>query len=179
MQRFLLLMLSLGLLGLLAGCCGVHRPVNCSSHKACGCDSGVKQARMAACCTQPPAATAAADKTDAARADVIYACDCGAGCTCNTLSKTPGQCSCGKPLRWHHVLKVEDTKALLCSCSEGCMCKLDPNDPGKCGCGQPVKQVDLKGSGLLFCNCGGSCTCNHLSETPGTCGCGMPLKQAK
>ena len=27
-----------------------------------------------------------------------YACACGAGCDCNTISQKPGNCSCGKPM---------------------------------------------------------------------------------
>jgi hypothetical protein len=114
---------------------------------------------------------------DAERADVLYACDCGNGCKCNSLSKQPGNCACGKPMRWHHVVKVENDEALLCSCKEGCKCSLDAADPSKCGCGNLVKRVSLKGSGLFFCNCGGSCTCNTVQAAPGDCRCGMPLKQ--
>jgi len=28
-----------------------------------------------------------------------YACACGPGCNCNTISQKPGSCSCGKPLK--------------------------------------------------------------------------------
>ena len=28
-----------------------------------------------------------------------YACACGPGCDCNTISQKPGSCSCGKPLK--------------------------------------------------------------------------------
>ncbi len=28
-----------------------------------------------------------------------YACACGPGCTCNTVSQSPGNCSCGSPLK--------------------------------------------------------------------------------
>jgi hypothetical protein len=28
-----------------------------------------------------------------------YACACGAGCDCNTISQKPGSCSCGKPMK--------------------------------------------------------------------------------
>lgn len=130
--------------------------------------------RSAGCCKMAgQQAAVAAD----VRADVLYACDCGPGCTCNTLSKQPGKCACGKPLRWHHVLKVENDQALLCSCAEGCKCALDPADSSRCGCGKPVKRVSLKGSGLFFCDCGGSCTCNTVSSEAGECRCGMPLKQ--
>ena len=28
-----------------------------------------------------------------------YACACGPGCNCNTISQRPGNCSCGKPMK--------------------------------------------------------------------------------
>lgn len=139
-------------------CCKMEMP----QQKGC-CKLG-KQSAM------PP--TAAAE-----RADVLYACDCGNGCSCNSLSKEPGNCACGKPLRWYHVVKVEQDEALLCGCEKGCNCKLDAQDPAKCACGKPIKRVSLKGSGLYFCNCGGSCTCNTVKTVPGECRCGMQLKQ--
>jgi len=114
---------------------------------------------------------------DATRADVLYSCACGDGCDCNSVSTKPGNCRCGKPMAWGHVVKVEGSEALVCRCAEGCNCKQDAADPTKCGCGKPLKRVDLSGSGLFFCNCGGSCTCNTLSAEPGNCKCGMPLKQ--
>jgi hypothetical protein len=30
--------------------------------------------------------------------DEVYACACGAGCDCDTLSRQPGKCSCGSDL---------------------------------------------------------------------------------
>lgn len=122
------------------------------------------------------AATGEAAVTE--RTDVLYACDCGGDCGCNTLSKTPGQCACGKELRWHHVVRVEGDVALLCGCEEGCKCEVSKDDPEKCGCGKPLKRVSLKDSGLFFCNCGGSCGCNNVSDKPGECRCGMQLKPA-
>jgi len=157
-------------IGLAVICClalsACHGPLgHHRHHKTDGCS----------CCrvtgNQPGAAVA--DE----RADVLYACECGKGCDCNTLSKQPGSCACGKPLRWHHVLKIENDQALLCDCKEGCRCSLDPADPTRCGCGNPVKRVSLSGSGLFFCNCDGSCTCNTVKAAPGECRCGMPLKQ--
>jgi len=120
---------------------------------------------------------AAADEAD--RKDVLYTCACGDQCKCNSVSTTPGNCKCGKPMQWGHVLKVEGSEAIICQCEEGCTCKLDPKDPTKCGCGKPVKRVNLAESGLFFCNCGGSCFCNTVSAVPGNCKCGMPLKKAE
>ncbi|NTV12587.1 MAG: hypothetical protein HGA96_01420 [Desulfobulbaceae bacterium] len=113
-----------------------------------------------------------------ARKDVLYTCNCGDKCKCNSVSTAPGKCKCGSPLKWGHVLKTEGNEALICQCDEGCTCSLDPKDPSKCGCGKPVKRVNLAGSGLYFCNCGGSCMCNTVSAEPGKCKCGMDLKKA-
>jgi hypothetical protein len=111
------------------------------------------------------------------RHDVLYTCDCGKQCNCNSVSTKPGNCSCGKPMVWGHVVKVEGNEALLCTCAEGCKCQQDANDPSKCSCGKPLKRVSLAGTGVFFCNCGGSCTCNTVSDQAGNCRCGMPLKQ--
>lgn len=113
-----------------------------------------------------------------ARHDVVYVCNCGPGCACGVVSKTPGTCTCGKELVWAHVVKVEGSDALLCTCSEGCTCTIDANDATKCTCGNDLRRVSLAGTGLYFCNCGGSCTCNHIAAEPGTCGCGMELINA-
>ncbi|TAN42131.1 MAG: hypothetical protein EPN25_03685 [Nitrospirae bacterium] len=114
---------------------------------------------------------------DEQRQDVIYYCNCGPECKCNSVDVKPGDCKCGKPMKWGHVLKVDGDVASVCTCKEGCKCKLDPNDASKCGCGNPVKKVSLKGTGMYFCNCGGSCMCNTISDKPGKCKCGMDLKK--
>jgi len=120
----------------------------------------------------------AAEEGDA-RQDVLYVCGCGADCQCNSVSTEPGDCKCGKPMKWHHVVKVEGDEALLCSCDKGCRCTIDPEDSSKCACGKPVKRMNLKGQGVYFCNCGGSCTCNTVSGEPGACRCGMKLKKVE
>ena len=84
----------------------------------------------------------------AKRADVLYSCACGPECPCVSASLKAGQCKCGKPLAWGHVLKVAGTDAYVCTCKEGCTCKLDPKSPTKCGCGGELKEVSLKGSGI-------------------------------
>ena len=112
------------------------------------------------------------------RKDVLYTCKCGPECKCNTVSTKPGNCACGQPMKWGHVVKIEGNEALLCTCKEGCKCSgLNPKDPTKCACGNPVKRVSLKGTGIYFCNCGGSCMCNTVSDSPGKCKCGMELKK--
>lgn len=159
------LLLGLLLAVLLSGCgpCMMR-------HKACG--EGCRMQGM-----QPAAATAPAET--AARSDVLYSCNCGPACKCNSVSVKPGNCACGKPLAWGHLVRVEGDEALLCTCKEGCQCRIDPNDPTKCGCGNPIKRVSLKGSGLYFCNCGGSCGCNTVSAQPAACRCGMQLKKVE
>ncbi len=114
-----------------------------------------------------------------ARHDILYTCGCGPDCSCKSASVKPGNCSCGKPMVWGHVVKIEGNDALVCTCAEGCTCKVDPKDPTMCGCGKTFKRVSLAGTGLYFCNCGGSCTCNTVSDTPGQCHCGMKLHQAE
>jgi hypothetical protein len=116
-------------------------------------------------------------RADEQRQDVLYYCNCGADCNCNSVSTHPGDCKCGKPMKWGHVVKIEGTVASVCTCAEGCKCSIDPKDPSKCGCGNPVKKIDLKGTGIYFCNCGGSCTCNTVSDKAGKCKCGMDLKK--
>ena len=110
---------------------------------------------------------------------VIYWCNCGPECTCNSVSTKPGKCSCGKEMVGGHVVFTEGNTALVCTCGPTCSCAIDPNDHTKCGCGKPIKKINLQGTGLYFCNCGGSCGCNTVSDKPGTCKCGMPLNQAK
>lgn len=29
----------------------------------------------------------------------LYACACGKGCSCDTISQKPGKCACGKPMK--------------------------------------------------------------------------------
>ena len=110
---------------------------------------------------------------------VIYWCDCGPECKCNTVSLKPGKCGCGKEMAGGHVVFMEGNTALACTCGPTCTCKIDPQDHTKCGCGKPIKKINLEGTGLYFCNCGGSCGCNTISDKPGACKCGMQLHQAK
>lgn len=111
------------------------------------------------------------------RKDILYTCNCGPQCKCNSVGTQSGNCTCGSPMKWGHVIKVEGDEALLCTCGKGCQCGADAKDPEKCGCGNPMKRVSLKGTGLYFCNCGGSCFSNTISVEPGSCRCGMDLKK--
>ena len=58
-------------------------------------------------------------KADEPRQDVLYYCNCGADCHCNSVSVKPGDCKCGKPMKWGHVLKIEGNEALVCTCDRG------------------------------------------------------------
>lgn len=107
--------------------------------------------------------------------DLVYACGCGPDCSCSSVAKEPGTCSCGKELVQTHVVKIEGSEALLCTCGDDCVCEIGTDDATKCSCGNPVRRVSLEGTGLYFCNCGGSCTCNYIAAEAGECGCGMDL----
>lgn len=149
--------------------------------KGCGDNCRTGMGHQGAPCAKSPCATPCAKlpAAESMRKDVLYSCSCGPDCHCNACSIAPGNCACGKPLAWGHLVRVEGDEALLCTCKEGCQCNIDPKDPGKCGCGNLVKRVSLKGSGLYFCNCGGACGCNTVATQPAECRCGMPLKKVE
>lgn len=116
-----------------------------------------------------------AQAEDKGAGSILYVCNCGKDCKCNTVSTQPGKCSCGGELVPMHVLKIEKDEALLCTCGKDCTCKINPDDPTKCGCGKPVKRVSLKG--MYVCGCGPDCNCNTVSDQPGKCKCGRDLKK--
>ncbi len=112
----------------------------------------------------------AADKSQ-----VYYVCNCGDDCKCNSISKEPGKCACGKELVAMHLLAIDKDTAIFCRCGAECSCELSKIDPEKCGCGKSVKKISLKGK--YICGCGNNCKCNTISDKPGKCKCGMDLKQ--
>ncbi|MFB3854160.1 MAG: hypothetical protein ACE148_10095 [Vicinamibacterales bacterium] len=103
-----------------------------------------------------------------------YVCNCKDDCECNTISKSPGKCSCGDELVAMHLLMIENGTAIFCRCGGECTCERSKDDPEKCGCGKPVKKVSLKGK--YICQCGPACKCNTISDKPGKCSCGQELK---
>ena len=109
------------------------------------------------------------------RHDMVYTCDCGDECDCNTVATEPGNCACGNELKAAHLVKVEENEGLLCTCEAGCTCEINAEDETKCSCGNDLKRVSFADTGLHYCNCGGSCTCNHVSAEAGKCSCGMDL----
>ena len=90
--------------------------------------------------------------------DEVYACGCGEGCPCYTLSRSPGKCTCGNDLVKTKVSKVEADKAYVsikgkdigfpmvgkyaCPCGAGCNCDTISQAPGKCACGKDLKKVE-------------------------------------
>jgi hypothetical protein len=92
--------------------------------------------------------------------DEVYACACGEGCDCDTISRKPGKCSCGTDLVKAKVTKVEAGKAYL---------KAD---------GWP-KERAFKTEGKYICACGPECNCDTISQKPGKCACGADLKEYK
>lgn len=169
LRRLIWLLLVIGALTL-AGCCGMH----CKEQRRMDCDKcQMKGMHHEGKMMMAPMAADQATQ----RHDLLYVCNCGPECKCNSVATAPGNCKCGKPLVAYHVVKIEGDEALLCTCGGNCACAIDPKDPTKCGCGKEVKRVNLKGTGIFFCNCGGSCFCNTVSDQPGNCKCGMPLKK--
>ncbi len=91
--------------------------------------------------------------------DEVYACNCGEGCNCNTLSLASGKCSCGNDLVKARVTSISDGKAMLmaegwaaerpfltvgkyaCDCPPGCKCDTISQKPGKCACGKEMKKM--------------------------------------
>lgn len=105
------------------------------------------------------AAVAFADKGVPAfkKGDKVYACGCGEGCACKTISRKEGTCACGNKLGQGTISSVEGDKAVV---------KLKNEEvvfPTKAG---------------YVCSCGEACTCGTISQKPGTCGCGKKLKKA-
>lgn len=112
---------------------------------------------------------------DKGAGSILYVCNCGPDCKCDTVSVKPGKCPCGTELAPTHVIKLENEHAILCTCGKDCTCKIDPKDPSKCGCGKPVKRVSIKG--MYACACGPDCSCNTVSDEPGKCKCGRDLRK--
>jgi hypothetical protein len=88
--------------------------------------------------------------------DAVYACGCGAGCSCGTMSNKAGKCGCGKQMVKTSVTKVEGGKAYY---------------------QMSGKEVAAPTTAKYACSCGSACQCGTISQKPGTCGCGMALKK--
>ena len=85
----------------------------------------------------------------------VYACNCGAACRCDTLSKNPGKCTCGKDMVKARVLSVGKGEARLLVSGE---------------------KRTFKTVGKYACACGLKCPCNTISQNAGKCTCGMEMQ---
>jgi hypothetical protein len=88
--------------------------------------------------------------------DELYVCGCGDACKCDTMSKSPAQCTCGKDLVKSKVTKVEEGKITME------------------GRNRPFVSI-----GKYVCACGPECKCDTISQSPGDCGCGKKMKEVK
>jgi hypothetical protein len=86
----------------------------------------------------------------------IYVCNCGEKCPCNTMSRNPGNCTCGSEMAKAKVLKVTPGKAEV---------KADSWD----------KARTFKTVGKYTCGCGPNCKCDTISQNPGKCTCGADM----
>jgi hypothetical protein len=109
-------------------------------------------------CTLALATFALADKAKMTVkvGDEIYVCACGEGCPCDTMSRNPGQCTCGKDLVKTKVTKVEKGKIWVES-----------------------REKPFLSVGKYVCNCGPNCKCDTISQSPGNCTCGMKMVKVK
>lgn len=90
--------------------------------------------------------------------DEVYACNCGPGCDCFTMSRNHGKCVCGQDMVLAKVTKVENGKAYL----------------------QAEKWENPRAfltQGKYACACGPQCDCNTISQKPGKCVCGTEMKK--
>ncbi len=90
--------------------------------------------------------------------DEVYACNCGEACACNTLSRNPGKCTCGKDMVKAPVTGTGDGTATL---------KADGWD----------KERTFRTTGKYACACGPACTCGTISQNPGNCTCGTGMQK--
>jgi hypothetical protein len=83
----------------------------CQCGPECACDTVSNNPGKCTCgrdlvkgkVTEAPAGKVKADlgkgKTDEYKTKGKFACACGDGCTCNTISQNPGKCTCGVDLK--------------------------------------------------------------------------------
>ncbi len=90
--------------------------------------------------------------------DEVYACNCGEGCPCDTMSLNPGKCSCGNDMVKAKVTGISKGKAMLMA--EGW-----------------TKERSFNTVGKYACNCSPECKCNTISQNPGKCTCGVEMKK--
>lgn len=72
------------------------------------------------------------------RQDVLYACNCGPQCECNSMSTEPGNCACGMPVK---RVSLAGTGIYFCNCGGSCFCNTVSEEPDKCNCGMNLKKA--------------------------------------
>ncbi len=91
--------------------------------------------------------------------DELYVCGCGEGCPCDTMSRNPAKCTCGKDLVKTRITKIETGKITVeartkpfvsigkyaCACGPDCKCDTISQSPGNCSCGKKMMEVKAKG----------------------------------
>ncbi len=92
--------------------------------------------------------------------DEVYACNCGPDCPCQTMSRNPGKCTCGKDMVKAKVMSVEEGQVML---------KADSWD----------SERPFKTTGKYTCACGPDCKCDTISQNPGKCTCGTEMKKVE
>jgi hypothetical protein len=90
--------------------------------------------------------------------DEVYACGCGDGCDCYTISRKEGKCTCDKDLVKAKVTKVS-AKAVTIKADDW------------------EKERVFKVAGGYKCSCGKGCKCDTISLKSGKCPCGVHLKK--
>jgi hypothetical protein len=90
--------------------------------------------------------------------ETVYVCACGEACECDTMSRNPGNCTCGKELGKGVITKVEGDKAMI---------KLED------------KERAFKTKAKYACDCGDACKCGTISQNPGKCTCGKEMKKVE
>lgn len=80
--------------------CGKGCPCETMSMKEAKCTCGQPLVKGVVTKVEADKATVKTDKEERAFKTVgKYACACGAGCDCNTISQNPGKCACGKEMK--------------------------------------------------------------------------------
>jgi hypothetical protein len=101
-------------------------------------------------------AFAAKTRMTAKVGDELYVCACGESCPCDTMSRSAGQCTCGKDMVKTKVTKVEKGKITVES-----------------------RNKPFISAAKYVCDCGPDCKCDTISQNPGNCTCGKKMVEVK
>jgi hypothetical protein len=90
--------------------------------------------------------------------DRVFVCGCAEGCDCDTISRKPCQCSCGKDLvaakvtgvshetvtvkadNWEKARVLKTAGGYRCTHGKGCSCDTMSQKPAKCPCGDQLRK---------------------------------------